>query len=82
LRGASAFPRLPARARGPPDSRFMSESGQARPGRPAVQKSEDAELRGFAEVAVVQAADFGKLHNLARYGELDGSEVGGVLVQR
>jgi hypothetical protein len=41
-----------------------------------------AELRGLAEVAVVQAADFWTLHDLARRGELDGPRVGRVLVER
>jgi hypothetical protein len=41
-----------------------------------------AELRGQAEVAVVQAADFWKLHDLARRGELDGPELGCILVER
>jgi len=41
-----------------------------------------AELGGLARVAVVQAADFWKLHNLARGGELDVPELGGVLVER
>ena len=39
-------------------------------------------LRGPAEVAVVQAADFWNLHDLARRGALDGPEVGCVLVER
>jgi hypothetical protein len=41
-----------------------------------------AELRGRAEVAVVQAADFWERHDLARRGERDRPEVGGVLVER
>jgi hypothetical protein len=36
----------------------------------------------LADVAVVQAADFGKLHDLPCHGELDRPEVGRVLVQR
>ena len=39
-------------------------------------------LRGLAEVAVVQTADFWNLHDLARRGEADRPEVGGVLVER
>jgi hypothetical protein len=31
---------------------------------------------------MVQAADFGKLHDLAFHGAFDGPEVGGVLVER
>jgi hypothetical protein len=37
---------------------------------------------GVADVAVVQAADFGKLHDLARRGECDRPEVRCVLVER
>jgi hypothetical protein len=40
------------------------------------------ELGGLAEVAVVQAADFWNLHNLARCGKRDRPEVGRVLVNR
>jgi hypothetical protein len=36
----------------------------------------------LADVAVVQAADFGKLHDLPCHRELDRPEVGRVLVQR
>ena len=43
---------------------------------------DDLGLRGLAEVAVVQAADFGNLHDLAGGGELDRPEVGCVLVER
>jgi hypothetical protein len=39
-------------------------------------------LRGSAEVAVVQAADFWNLHDRARGGDLDRPEVGCVLVER
>jgi hypothetical protein len=38
-------------------------------------------LRGLADVVVVQAADFGKLHDLTCHRELDRPEVGCVLVQ-
>jgi hypothetical protein len=55
------------------------DPGQARS---AAQKSEDAELRRLAKVAVMQAADFGNLHDLPRRGELDRPEVGCVLVER
>ena len=40
------------------------------------------ELRGLTEVAMVQAADFWKLHDLARRGELDGPELACILVER
>jgi hypothetical protein len=36
----------------------------------------------LAEVAVVQAADFWKLHDLAHRGELNGPERGRILVER
>jgi hypothetical protein len=39
-------------------------------------------LCGLAEVAVVQAADFWNLHDLASCGKLDGPGVGCVLVER
>ena len=39
-------------------------------------------LRCPADVAMVQTADFGNLQDRARLGELDGSDVGGVLVER
>ena len=39
-------------------------------------------LRSVTDVAVVQAANFGKLHDLAYRGERDRSKVGGVLVER
>ena len=55
---------------------------QAKLDRPPVETSEEAELRSLAEVAVVQAADFGELQDLSRRGRLDGPEVGGVLVER
>ena len=47
-----------------------------------METSEEAELRSPAEVAVVQAADFGELQDLSHRGRLDGPEVGGVLVER
>ena len=37
-------------------------------------------LRGLAEVAVVQAADFGKLHDLPCREDLNRPEIGRVLV--
>ena len=43
---------------------------------------EEARLRGLADVAVVQAADFGKLDDLSCDGKLDRPEIGRVLVQR
>jgi hypothetical protein len=66
-----------------PDSRWMSESGgDAGQARSAARKSEDEELRRLAKVVVMQAADFGNLHDLPRRGELDRPEVGCVLVKR
>ena len=44
--------------------------------------TEEAGLRGLTDVAVVQAADFGTLHDLPCHGELDRPEIGCVLVQR
>src|SRR5919106_6889818 len=46
------------------------------------QTNEEAGLRGLAGVAVVQAADFGNLHDLPCDGELDRPGVRRVLVQR
>jgi hypothetical protein len=46
-----------------------------------VETTEEAELRGLADVAMVQAADFGKLHDLPCRGEFDRPEVGRVLVE-
>jgi hypothetical protein len=40
------------------------------------------ELRSLTDVAMVQAADFGKRHDLTRRGELDRPEVWSVLVER
>ena len=57
-------------------------TGDAGQARSAAQKTEDAELRDLAEVPVVQSADFGMLHDVARNGELDRPEVGCVLVER
>jgi hypothetical protein len=37
------------------------------------------ELCGLADVAMMQAADFGKLHDLPRRGELDWPESGASL---
>jgi hypothetical protein len=48
----------------------------------AGQKTEDAELRSTTEVAIVQAADFGKLHDLPRRGQFDGPSVWCILVER
>jgi hypothetical protein len=39
-------------------------------------------LRGLADVAVVQAADFGKLHDPAGRGELDRPGVWSILAER
>jgi hypothetical protein len=41
-----------------------------------------AGLRGLAKVAMVQAANFWTLHDLAGQGVLDGPDVGCVLVER
>ena len=57
-------------------------TGDAGQARSAAQKREDAELRRLAKVAVMQAADFGNLHDLPRRGELERPEVGCVLVER
>jgi hypothetical protein len=50
--------------------------------RPPLEENEDAELRSLTDVAMVQAADFGKLHDLARLGELDRPDIWSVLVER
>jgi len=50
--------------------------------RSVVQRTDDAGLGRLANVAVVEAANFRKLHDLARRGELDRSEVWSVLVER
>ena len=60
----------------------MSESEQATLGRSprsGTQKTADAELRSLTDVAMVQAADFGKLHDPPRRGELDGLRSGASL---
>ena len=65
----------------------MSGSEEARHGpvtpfgRSGAQTTGKTGLRGLADVAMVQAADFGELHDLAR-GELDGPAVRCVLVER
>jgi hypothetical protein len=41
-----------------------------------------AGLHGLAKVAMVQASDFWKLHDLAGGGPLEGPDVGCVLVER
>jgi hypothetical protein len=41
-----------------------------------------AGLRRLADVAVIQATDFGKFHDPARLGNLDGPDVRRVLVER
>jgi len=46
-----------------------------------VEKPGDAGLRSLADVAMMQAADFGKLYDLARRGKLDGPQGGGVLAE-
>src|SRR5215475_2182280 len=64
----------------------MSQRKQATQGpisRSAAQTTEGgAALRGLADVAMVQAADFGKLHDLSRRRELDRPEARCVLVER
>src|SRR5437660_8610671 len=47
-----------------------------------VVRTAGAGLRRLAEVAVMQATDFGNLHDPARLGELDGPEVRRILVER
>jgi hypothetical protein len=47
-----------------------------------VVKTAGARLRSLADVAMVQAADFGKPHDPARPGELDGPEVWRILGER
>jgi hypothetical protein len=59
-----------------------AKSKQGRVDRPPVEETEDAELCRLTEVAMMQAADFGKLHDPLRRGELDRPEVGCVLVAR
>jgi hypothetical protein len=59
-----------------------AESKQARVERPPVEETEEAGLRGLANVAMVQAADFRELYDLARRGELDRPEVWSILVER
>ena len=47
-----------------------------------VVRTAGAGLRRLADVAVMQAADFGNLHDPARLGELDGPDVRRILVER
>ena len=47
-----------------------------------VVRNGDAGLRRPADVAMMQATDFGNLHDPARLGKLDGPEVRCVLVER
>src|SRR5438093_9175670 len=47
-----------------------------------VVRTAGAGLRRLAEVAVMQATDFGNLHDPARCGELDGPDVRRILVER
>ena len=63
------------------DRERAGDTGTGHPVWPA-QTTEEAGLRGLADVAVVQAADFGKLHDLPCHVELDRPEVGRVLGQR
>ena len=45
-------------------------------------RTDGAELRRPADVAMMQATDFGNLHDPARVGELDGPGVRRILVER
>ena len=56
-----------------------AESKQARVERPPVEETEDAELRSLTDVAMVQAADFGKLHDPPRRGNSIGLRSGASL---
>src|SRR5439155_800575 len=47
-----------------------------------VVRTDGAELRRPADVAMMQATDFGNLHDPARVGELDGPGVRRILVER
>src|SRR5438093_6221083 len=47
-----------------------------------VVRTAGAGLRRLADVAVMQATDFGNLHDPARLGELDGPDVRRILVER
>src|SRR5467141_644380 len=66
------------------------EDGRGRAGRLSwtcdacsmVVRTAGARLRRLADVAVMQATDFGNLHDPARLGELDGPDVRRILVER
>lgn len=63
----------------------MAESEQATRGpvtRLGGQTTEEAGLCGLADVAVVQAADFGKPDDLTFRRAFDGPQIGCVLVER
>src|SRR5207245_11468883 len=47
-----------------------------------VVRTASGSLRRLADVAVMQATDFGNLHDPARLGELDGPDVRCILVER
>ena len=47
-----------------------------------VVRTDGAELRRPADVAMMQATDFGNLHDPTRLGELDGPDVRRILVER
>ena len=47
-----------------------------------VVRTAGAGLRRLADVAMMQATDFGNLHDPARLGELDGPDVRRILVER
>src|SRR2546428_3282940 len=71
-----------------PESRWRTGSGQA--GRLSwtcdacsmVVRTAGAGLRRLADVAVMQATDFGNLHDPAHLGKLDGPDVRRILVER
>src|SRR2546425_12030938 len=71
-----------------PESRWRPGSGRARRLRwtcdacSMVVRTAGAGLRRLADVAVMQATDFGNFHDPARLGELDGPDVRRILVER
>ena len=71
-----------------PESRWRTGSGRAErlswtcEACSMVVRTAGASLRRLADVAVMQATDFGNLHNPARLGELDGPDVRRILVER
>ena len=71
-----------------PESRWRTGSGRAErlswtcDACSMVVRAAGASLRRLADVAVMQATDFGNLHDPARRGELDGPDVRRILVER